>query len=100
MLSIITVKKQLENLRKNLRNRRLEIGYTQRTLAEKSGVSLGSIKRFENSGEIALKSLLKLSLVLECLEDFTTVATQNKKETPITIKALQTAAAKRKRGHK
>jgi len=37
---------------------------------ECSGVSHGSLKRFEHSGQIALESLLKLAFVLECLEDF------------------------------
>ena len=36
----------------------------------KAKVSLGSLKRFDGSGQIALESLLKLALVLECLGDF------------------------------
>lgn len=39
-------------------------------LAEASGVSYGSIKRFESTGEIALVSLLKIAIVLDCTEDF------------------------------
>ncbi len=38
---------------------------TQKALAAKSGVSLGSIKRFEQSGEIPLQSLTKLAIALE-----------------------------------
>ena len=38
--------------------------------AEISGVSLGSLKRFENTGEISLVSLLKLAIVLDCAEEF------------------------------
>lgn len=38
---------------------------TQKALAVKSGVSLGSIKRFEQSGEISLQSLTKLAIALE-----------------------------------
>lgn len=38
---------------------------TQKALATKSGVSLGSIKRFEQSGEISLQSLTKLAIALE-----------------------------------
>jgi hypothetical protein len=37
-------------------------------------VSLGSVKRFESSGKISLESLLKVSLVLECLDDFNNIA--------------------------
>lgn len=37
---------------------------SQRELAAKSGVSLGSLKRFEQSGEISLQSLTKLAIAL------------------------------------
>lgn len=50
--------------------RRLSLNYTQRTLSDRSGVSLGVIKKFERTGRISLESLLKLALVLGCLEDF------------------------------
>lgn len=43
---------------------------TQQQLAERSGVSLGSLKRFEQTGEISLTSLLKLAFVLDSLKDF------------------------------
>ena len=38
---------------------------SQKRLSEKSGVSLGSVKRFENSGEISLISLTKIAVALE-----------------------------------
>ncbi len=37
---------------------------SQKELAERSGVSLGSLKRFEQTGEISLQSLTKLALAL------------------------------------
>lgn len=43
---------------------------TQIQLAEKSGVSLGSIKRFERLGEISLSSLVKIAFILDCEDDF------------------------------
>ncbi len=39
---------------------------SQERLSEKSGVSLGSVKRFESSGEISLSSLTKLAIALNC----------------------------------
>jgi transcriptional regulator with XRE-family HTH domain len=54
--------------------RRLSMNLTQRELAERSGVTWASLKRFERQGLIALESLLKLALVLECLEDFDRLA--------------------------
>lgn len=37
---------------------------TQKQLAARSGVSLGSLKRFEQSGEISLQSLTKIAIAL------------------------------------
>jgi len=60
----------MQELKAKFRERRKSLGYTQNELATRSGVSLGSLKRFERSGQISLESLLKLALVLECLGDF------------------------------
>lgn len=43
---------------------------SQSELADKSGVSLGSIKRFEYTGQISLESLLKLARLFDRLDDF------------------------------
>lgn len=37
---------------------------SQKELAARSGVSLGSLKRFEQTGEISLQSLTKLAIAL------------------------------------
>ena len=38
---------------------------SQKNLALRSGVSLGSLKRFEQTGEISLQSLTKIAIALE-----------------------------------
>lgn len=38
---------------------------TQKQLAARPGVSLGSLKRFEQSGEISLQSLTKIAIALD-----------------------------------
>lgn len=43
---------------------------TQQQLSRKSGVSLGSVKRFERIGEISLTSLVKIAFALDCEKDF------------------------------
>ena len=53
-----------------MKSRRKEKKITQAMLAQYSAVSLGSIKRFERSGEISLSSLIKIALVLGCEDDF------------------------------
>lgn len=52
------------------RKRRKEAKLTQKQLSSKSGVSLGSLKRFEAGGEISLISLIKLSMALGYESDF------------------------------
>lgn len=52
------------------KERRLALNISQMELAERSGVSLGSIKRFESSGLVSLSSLLEIALVLGSLGDF------------------------------
>ena len=51
---------------------------TQKQLSSQSGVSLGSIKRFENTGRISLQNLLLISVVLDVVEDFEQLFTQKK----------------------
>ena len=58
------------HIAKSVQEKRLSLNYSQMTLSERSGVSFGVIKKFENTGKISLESLLKLALALECLEDF------------------------------
>lgn len=59
-----------EKIAKQLKQRRLELNITQSDLAKKSGVSYGSIKRFEVQYEISLKNLLMLAVVLNSTEEF------------------------------
>lgn len=49
---------------------RKQLKMSQEEMAERSGVSFGSLKRFENTGKVSLESLLKLMHLLGCLEDF------------------------------
>lgn len=52
---------------------RKQKGYSQAELAKRSGVSLGSVRRFEQSGKISLESLLLIAQLLDRLTDFDTV---------------------------
>ena len=53
---------------KRVRGVRKRRKISQEVLSEKSGVSLGSVKRFEQSGEISLLSLTKIAIALQ-MED-------------------------------
>jgi transcriptional regulator with XRE-family HTH domain len=64
-------------LAERFRNLRRSKKISQSELANKSGVSLGSLKRFEQSGQISLESLLKLAHLFDRLEDFDSVFSIN-----------------------
>ena len=60
----------LLNTAKKVRELRKEAGYSQAELAKRSGVSLGSVKRFEITGQISMVSFLKVLHLLNRLEEF------------------------------
>ena len=76
-INISTPKSIMQNLKDKFKQKRLSLNLTQEGLSNKSAVSLGSIKRFETSGQISFESLLKLAFVLDCLDDFKNIANKN-----------------------
>lgn len=64
------VSKDLAQRHKLLRKK---LRLSQKEMAERSGVSLGSLKRFENSGKISLDALLKLAHLSGRLKDFDSI---------------------------
>lgn len=69
MLSLITPSKAQKKLAEHVRARRLQMQLTQQGLAERSGVPLPTLRKFEQKGSISLESFLKLQMVLGGLED-------------------------------
>lgn len=65
--NILSIK---QGVHERFRRARRAAKMSQSVLAGRSGVSLGSIKRFEQTGEISLTSLLKLALALGYESDF------------------------------
>ena len=57
----------LKSTAKNVAKLRKDYDLTQQDLADKSGVSYGSIKRFERLGKISFESLLKIAEALSRL---------------------------------
>ena len=63
----VEVSKALAEKHRTLRK---QLKISQEEMAERSGVSLGSLKRFESMGKISLDSLLKLMHLLGRLNEF------------------------------
>ena len=68
-----TPTKVMQELVTKTQQLRKQNGVSQLELAKRSGVSFGSVKRFETTGQISLESLLKIAYFFNRLEDFTTV---------------------------
>ena len=73
-----------QKLAQRVRNIRKRRSISQERLASMSGVSYGSIKRFETSGQISLISFTKIAMALDIADDirnlFTTVPYRNIQE--------------------
>lgn len=63
----------MDELVRKMQQLRKKNKISQLELSKRSGVSFGSIKRFETTGQISLESLLKLAYFFNRLEDFSTV---------------------------
>lgn len=68
-------------VRKNFKKCRKFKKISQRELATRSGVSYGSLRRFESTGKISLENLLALAIVLETRDEFEKLFTKREYKT-------------------
>ncbi|MDO4467070.1 MAG: helix-turn-helix transcriptional regulator [Bacillota bacterium] len=64
-----TAEEIILDVAKRLRNVRRRRKISQEELSRLSGVSYGSIKRFESTGQISFLSLTKLAMALGCRDE-------------------------------
>jgi transcriptional regulator with XRE-family HTH domain len=98
-INMITPSEMQKAIASKARDIRLELNISQQTLSEKSGVSYGSLKKFEQTGQISLESLLKLAVILGCMDDFNALFARKVTEKALSLDAL-IEDRKRKRGRK
>lgn len=65
-----------KELVEKIKQHRKKLKISQARLATKSGVSLGSIKRFESKYEISLNSFIKILIALNLEQDLENLFTQ------------------------
>ena len=65
-----------QKLAQRVRRIRKRRSITQEKLASISGVSYGSIKRFETTGQISLLSLTKIAIALDLADELRNIFTQ------------------------
>ena len=90
-----TPKEDLEKIGKKFKEMRLAQNLKRKTLALKSGMSESSLKRFEQTGEISLESLIKISNVLEVKSWVTSILEEEKFESLEAIMNLKKKTKKR-----
>lgn len=95
MLSIKSPGDMALELAKRLRQQRLAYAWTQVELAERAGVTVASLKRFETTGEISLIRLLQLCFTLHAIDDFEMLL---REPVPKTMVDIEKQRKKRKRG--
>lgn len=71
-----TIEEILEKLAKRVSRVRKRKKITQEQLSVMSGVSFGSIKRFERTGQISLYSLTRIAIALDCVYEIKKLFTE------------------------
>ncbi|MBC8120566.1 MAG: helix-turn-helix transcriptional regulator [Gemmatimonadaceae bacterium] len=94
-----TPKSIVRSLAERARGRRLALGLTQEGLARRSGVSLGTLKRFERTGQISLETLLQLAQVLNAFDGFNALFTEPE-GLPATLDEILAEPKKPQRGRR
>lgn len=101
MISLISPSKAQQKIAHNIREKRLAMELTQEGLAERSGVPLATLRKFEQKGLISLESLLKLLLVVGGIEELIDALKPPKSEfTSIDEVLKEDKNINRKRGRK
>lgn len=85
-----------KTLAARIRALRLAKGWKQATLAERSGVSLGSLRRFESSGQVSLQHLLELAFALNRLDDFDSLLQTSRASSLAELEAAEKQPARRR----
>lgn len=78
--------------------RRLELNLTQEGLAARAGIKFATYRRFEQTGEISLKGLLRIGFALNALAEFDALFVQ--KQYRSLDEVLNEQSITRKRGQK
>jgi transcriptional regulator with XRE-family HTH domain len=84
---------------RNMKQRRLDADLSQQALAKRSGVSLGTLKRFETRSEISLKHLLMIAVALGATDEFHRLFTRKQYQSIDELIKVKEAKT-RKRGRK
>lgn len=80
----------------DFRRRRIEKNLTREDVADKSGVAVSNIVRFEQKGLISLKNLIGIAMALEYTSEIRSVFSQPKYSTMEELQQIRRNANKKK----
>ena len=71
----------LDRLAANCKARRLEKGYSRRTLSDLTGIPAPTIERFERTGKISLESFCQIAILFDYFDEVAALLNHTKYST-------------------
>jgi transcriptional regulator with XRE-family HTH domain len=87
-----------QSIASRVKNRRLEMNLTQTGLASRAGVNIETYRKFERTGEISLRSLVKIAYALNMTDDFNSLFAEKQYQSMDELLTAENTT--RKRGQK
>ena len=66
----LTANEILAEVARRVHDARIHAGLRQKDLAEKAGVSLGTFRRFERTGDVSMETVVKVAIALDKEREF------------------------------
>lgn len=98
-IDIPTPERKAKELADRIRVRRLELDLTQEGLAARADMPVATYRKFERTGEVSLRGLLKIAFALNTIDDFDMLFAERQYRTLNEV-LLDGENTNRKRGHR
>ena len=86
----------MQRLAQNCKARRLERGYSRRTLSERTGVPAPTIERFETTGKISFESFCALVVEFDYFQEMSQILSMPKYTTGSELETINTNKKRQK----
>jgi len=78
----------LDRMAQNCRARRLEKGYSRKTLSELTGIPAPTIERFERTGKVSLEAFCRLVIEFDYFDEMAALLNHTKYSTSRELEAI------------
>ena len=79
-----------DRLAQNCRARRLEKGYSRKTLSDLTGIPAPTIERFERTGKISLEGFCRLAIQFDYFDEMAAILNHTKYSTSQELEVINT----------